>query len=96
MDNILTICIGFLAQGLFFTRTIAQWFKSEQEGKVISPTIFWQISLVASLLMFTYGVLRNDFAIVIGQTLVYAIYIRNLQLKNAWKEIHCLIVVTTL
>jgi len=36
--------------------------------------------------MLTYGILRHDFAIVVGQLLVYMIYIRNLQLKNAWKS----------
>lgn len=87
MDNILIYGIGFLSQVLFFLRTITQWFKSEDEGKVVSPNIFWQISLVASILMLTYGILRDDAAIVIGQMLVYFIYIRNLQLKNAWKPI---------
>ena len=40
--------------------------------------------------MLTYGILRNDFAIVIGQFLVYAIYIRNLQLKKAWERMYLL------
>lgn len=90
MNNILIIGLGFLAQALFFVRTITQWFKSEQEGEVISPVVYWQISLVASILMLTYGILRNDFAIVIGQFLVYSIYIRNLQLKKAWQNMHWL------
>lgn len=90
MDSILIIALGFLAQGLFFARTLTQWFKSEHEGEVVSPIIFWQISLVASILMLTYGILRNDFAIVVGQTLVYGIYIRNLQLKGAWNKMHIL------
>lgn len=90
MDNILIIGLGFFAQGLFFIRTIAQWFKSEKEGEVISPVVYWQISLVASILMLTYGILRNDFAIVVGQSLVYSIYIRNLQLKKAWGKMHWL------
>lgn len=88
MDNILIIGLGFFAQGLFFIRTITQWFKSEHEGQVISPIVYWQISLVASILMLTYGILRNDFAIVIGQSLVYSIYIRNLQFKKAWNKMH--------
>lgn len=90
MNSILIIGLGFLAQGLFFIRTIAQWFKSEQEGEVISPIVYWQISLVASILMLTYGILRNDFAIVVGQSLVYSIYIRNLQLKKVWNKMHLL------
>ncbi|MCK3686031.1 lipid-A-disaccharide synthase N-terminal domain-containing protein [Maribellus sp. YY47] len=86
MNNIFIIGLGFLAQGLFFIRTIIQWFKSEKEGEVISPVVYWQISLVASIIMLTYGILRNDFAIVVGQSLVYGIYIRNLQLKHVWKR----------
>jgi lipid-A-disaccharide synthase-like uncharacterized protein len=88
MNHYLVIAFGFLAQFLFFARTIVQWFKSEQNGKVISPVIYWQISLFASILMLTYGILRNDFSIVLGQVLVYSVYVRNLQLKNAWKKMH--------
>ncbi len=82
--------LGFFAQMLFFTRTIVQWFKSEKEGEVISPVIYWQISLFASILMLVYGILRNDFSIILGQAIVYIIYIRNLQLKNAWKKMFLL------
>jgi lipid-A-disaccharide synthase-like uncharacterized protein len=88
MNNYLVITFGFFAQFLFFARTIVQWFKSEQEGEVISPVIYWQISLLASILMLTYGIFRNDFSIVLGQVLVYSVYVRNLQLKNAWKKMH--------
>jgi len=85
MKDYLIYSIGFLSQILFFGRTIIQWFKSEHEGKVLSPTLFWKISLLASILMLTYGILRNDAAILIGQILVYFIYVRNIQLKNDWK-----------
>lgn len=88
MSEYLIYGLGFFAQLLFFARTIAQWFKSEQAGKVISPVVYWQISLLASVAMLTYGILRNDFAIVLGQFIVYFIYIRNLQLKKAWKDIY--------
>jgi lipid-A-disaccharide synthase-like uncharacterized protein len=91
MNEYLIYALGFLAQFLFFTRTIAQWFKSEKEGEVISPVVYWQISLAGSILMLTYGILRDDFAIVVGQFLVYSIYIRNLQLKKAWKRMHWLV-----
>ena len=84
MTIILIYALGFLSQVLFFARNIAQWFLSEKQGTVVSPAIYWQISLAASILMLTYGILRNDFAIVLGQFIVYMIYIRNLQLKKAW------------
>jgi lipid-A-disaccharide synthase-like uncharacterized protein len=88
MNDYLIYALGFLSQVLFFARNIAQWFLSEKEGEVISPAIYWQISLAASILMLTYGILRNDFAIVLGQIIVYIIYIRNLQLKKVWRRMH--------
>jgi len=86
MNTYLIYSIGFLGQFLFFSRTIIQWFKSENEGEIISPVVFWQISLVASQIMLFYGIFRNDFAIILGQFIVYFVYIRNLQLKKAWKK----------
>ena len=91
MNIFLIYALGFLSQVLFFARNIAQWFQSEKKGKVVSPVIYWQISLAASILMLTYGILRNDFAIVLGQSIVYLIYIRNLQLKKAWQKMHPLL-----
>ncbi len=88
MKDLLIYGVGFLAQFLFFGRTIVQWFKSEQEGKVLSPSLFWKLSLVASITMLTYGILRNDPAILIGQLLVYFIYVRNLYLKGAWQTMN--------
>lgn len=79
--------LGFLAQSLFGVRLIVQLFHSERKGKVVSPTVFWQISLVASFMFLIYGVLRDDIIIIFGQTLSYFIYIRNLQLKDEWKKI---------
>ena len=46
---------------------------------------------MASFLLFIYGYLRNDFAIMLGQALTYFIYIRNLQLQNQWQKIHWVI-----
>jgi lipid-A-disaccharide synthase-like uncharacterized protein len=72
---------------LFFTRNIVQWFHSEKAGKVLSPLLFWQISLCASIMMMVYGILRKDFAIILGQFITFFIYIRNLQLQQKWKII---------
>jgi lipid-A-disaccharide synthase-like uncharacterized protein len=85
--DVFVFAMGFLAQILFFARTIVQWFKSEKAGKVLSPVLFWQISLGASILMLVYGILRKDFAIILGQFITFFIYIRNLQLQGAWKKI---------
>ena len=87
MSNWLIYSIGFIAQILFSSRLVIQWITSEKHRKVITPTLFWTLSLIASFLLFVYGYLRNDFAIMLGQALTYFIYIRNLQLQNEWQKL---------
>lgn len=87
LQNSLIFTLGFLSQILFFARTIVQWFKSEHAGKILSPVLFWQISLIASIIMLAYGILRKDFAIILGQLITFFIYVRNLQLQDAWRKI---------
>ena len=87
MSNWIIYSIGFLSQILFSSRLLVQWLQSEKAKKVVTPLLFWQISLVASFLMFIYGYLRHDFAIVLGQVLTYFIYIRNLQIDGYWKKL---------
>lgn len=88
MSDWLIYAIGFLAQILFSSRLIVQWITSEKQRKVATPTLFWALSLTASFLLFIYGYLRHDFAIMLGQTLTYFIYIRNLQLQKQWSKLH--------
>jgi len=88
MSNWLILSIGFLAQILFSSRLVIQWFQSEKVKKVVTPLLFWQLSLLASFLLFVYGWLRDDFAIMLGQVLTYFIYIRNLQIQGFWKKMH--------
>lgn len=88
MSTWLIYSVGFLAQLLFSGRSVFQWVLSEKSKKVLTPSIFWKMSLVASFLMFLYGYLRSDFAIMLGQTLTYFIYVRNLQLQGEWSKIH--------
>ncbi len=78
--------IGALAQILFSSRLIIQWVTSEKHRRVITPATFWILSLIASFLLFIYGYLRLDFAIMLGQSLTYFIYIRNLQLQGQWQQ----------
>ncbi|TBW29281.1 lipid-A-disaccharide synthase N-terminal domain-containing protein [Gramella sp. KN1008] len=84
MSNWLVYALGFTAQLLFSGRMILQWLLSEKNKRIITPVIFWQLSLFASFLLFVYGYLRDDFAIMFGQALTYFIYIRNLQLQGEW------------
>ena len=86
MSNWLVISIGAIAQILFSSRLLLQWILSEKHKKILTPVLFWELSLLASFLLFVYGHLRDDFAIMLGQALTYYIYIRNLQLQGEWRK----------
>jgi len=83
--------IGFISQVLFFSRTLLQWIQSERAGKVLSPTIYWVLSIIASYLFCIYGWFRNDFSILLGQLISYYIYIWNLNENGVWTKIHNLL-----
>ncbi|NOS55013.1 MAG: lauroyl acyltransferase [Cyclobacteriaceae bacterium] len=87
MNQYLIYALGFFAQGLFGARSIVQWYLSEREGRVVSPTLFWIFSLSGSSLFLLYGLIRQDVVILIGQSISFYIYVRNLQLKRAWSTI---------
>jgi len=87
MNPYLVYAIGFTAQILFSARLLVQWFKSEKAGKVLSPILFWQLSILASFLLIIYGILRKDLVIIAGQAISYCIYIRNLHFHGSWGRI---------
>lgn len=78
--------IGFLAQILFSSRLVVQWLLSEKSKRIVTPSAFWKLSLLGSFLLFVYGYLRQDLAIMLGQTITYFIYIRNLDIQGEWKK----------
>ena len=79
--------LGFVAQGLFSARILVQWLMSEKQKKVVNPTIFWVLSLVASIVYFVYAYLRSDFSIMLGLFISYFIYIWNMGMKGVWKKL---------
>ena len=83
----LTYAIGLLAQLFFSARILVQWVLSERRRQVVAPAAYWVFSLMGSVLLFVYGALRNDFSILLGQTLSYYIYIWNLKSQGHWVQI---------
>ena len=79
--------VGFAAQFFFAGRTLFQWLDSENKRKVTSPSAYWGLSVIGAFLMFIYGVLRDDFSIILGQFITYFIYLWNLDAKGVWKRI---------
>lgn len=88
--------IGFLAQLFFSARIIIQWILSERAHRIVSPSAYWICSLAGSWLLFLYGWLRDDFAIILGQLISYYIYLWNLNLKGLYRRIPLLVRVVLL
>ncbi|WP_029038367.1 lipid-A-disaccharide synthase N-terminal domain-containing protein [Salinimicrobium xinjiangense] len=84
MNSWQVFSLGFIAQLLFTGRFLFQWIASEKAKQVVTPSLFWKLSLFGSFLLLIYGMLRNDLAIISGQVLIFGIYIRNLKLQGEW------------
>ena len=55
---------------------------------MLSPSIFWVLSLAGSCLLCLYGWLRDDFSIILGQFIsYYYIYLWNLNIKGIWHKV---------
>ena len=54
---------------------------------MVSPSAYWVLSVIGSYLFFVYGILRDDFSIVLGQLISYYIYLWNLNAKGIWKRL---------
>lgn len=87
MHSLAITSIGFVAQAFFSARILVQWVLSERARRVLSPTVFWVLSIAGSYLLCLYGWLRSDFAIVMGQFISYYIYLYNLHLKGVWRKV---------
>ena len=88
MNQTLVFAIGFTAQMFFSARILVQWILSEKARKVLSPSIFWILSLAGAYALCLYGWLRHDFSIVLGQVISYYIYIWNLREKGVWHKLY--------
>lgn len=74
------IGVGFVAQLLFGSRFLVQWFTSERAGESVIPVAFWWLSLLGGAMMLAYAVYRWDPVFMMGQGLGLIVYVRNLML----------------
>jgi len=68
---------GFMAQVVFGLRFITQWIASEREGRSIIPMSFWILSIIGSLMLLLYALVRRDPVYILGQGPNVLIYVRN-------------------
>ncbi|PSR52813.1 lauroyl acyltransferase [Adhaeribacter arboris] len=71
------IAWGGLGQVVFTLRFVYQWYFSERLQQSIIPNGFWLISLVGSLMIMSYAVIRLDPVLFLGQIFGVVVYVRN-------------------
>jgi len=80
------LLFGFLGQFMFFMRFFIQWIASEIKKKSVIPVSFWYFSLFGSIILLIYAIHRKDPVFIVGQSLGFFIYSRNLVLVARHKE----------
>lgn len=81
----LLILFGFFAQFIFFLRFVVQWYASERKKESVIPVSFWYLSILGSVLICIYSVIRRDIVFTTATVLSTGIYVRNIMLLRKKK-----------
>ena len=76
------LALGFLGQGLFFSRFLVQWVVAERRGESVVPPSFWYLSIGGGVLLLAYAIVIRDPVFVAGQAIGSFVYARNIILMN--------------
>ena len=76
------LIFGIAGQIIFKSRFIFQWFYSVRHGESSLPLSFWFISVLGSLMIILYGLIRHDWVLVAGQIGIVA-SVRNIMIALA-------------
>jgi lipid-A-disaccharide synthase-like uncharacterized protein len=71
---------GLVANLLFASRFVIQWYVSERLKRSIIPIQFWYLSIAGSVMMLIYAIYIGKIPLILGFLFPTIIYIRNLML----------------
>ena len=77
------ILVGLGGQVLFMMRFVVQWIVSEKAKRSVIPVAFWWLSIGGAVILLAYAIYRADPVFILGQSLGFFIYARNLWLIHA-------------
>ena len=80
--------IGWLGNGIFFSRFFVQWYATEKKRQVVVPLLFWWLSLTGSLLLLVYALHKKDSVFIWAYLFPWVPYIRNIMIHYRHKEAH--------
>jgi lipid-A-disaccharide synthase-like uncharacterized protein len=74
----LWFALGFAGQAVFSARFVVQWIASERKKRSVVPVAFWYLSIVGSILVLAYALVRVDPVFILAYGFNSFIYVRNL------------------
>lgn len=74
------VAVGLFGQLMFMMRFLIQWIVSEREHRSVIPVAFWYFSILGAAILLAYAIWRRDPVFILGQSLGFFIYARNLWL----------------
>ena len=77
---------GFIAQLAFGLRFIVQWMASEKAKKMITPKLFWHLSIVGNLLLLIHSLIQLHFPMSLAQSQNLVLSWRNINLLGPEKK----------
>jgi len=81
--ELIWILTGLGGQLLFMLRFLVQWVVSERAHRSIIPVAFWWLSIGGAAILLAYALWRRDPVFILGQSMGFLIYARNLWLIHA-------------
>lgn len=82
----LLLLYGSLGQAIFTFRFIYQMLYSAKLKESVLPLGFWWLSLIGSTIIITYGIIRADLVLIIGQAGGWIVYIRNICIELQYRK----------
>lgn len=78
--ELIWVLVGLGGQVMFMMRFLVQWIVSEREKRSVIPVSFWWFSIGGAAILLAYAIYRADPVFILGQSLGFFIYSRNLWL----------------
>lgn len=78
--ELIWVLVGLGGQVMFMMRFLVQWIVSEREKRSVIPIAFWYFSIAGAAILLAYAIWRRDPVFILGQSLGFFIYARNLWL----------------
>src|ERR1035437_10788240 len=69
--------IGWLANIVFSSRFIVQWYATEKKKQVVVPRAFWWLSLIGALMFLCYSIHLRDSVLIFAYAFFLILYILN-------------------